>query len=203
MFMAPNITCAMIPDRRVFSTQHLNQIKTKRLLVLSRITNSTSAHCSVTLSLSGFHRTPKERCLVAFLERWQFCLIDRRTKDVKHVAFLYSLRQYADKAANRLWNRDRLPPYPFGTLWSEDGGENVAIIPTNVTWSNVGELSWSSLFLVHVLHKGDVTRDNSQRRFLRNAALQHCCDIVSSGCNIVPTLQRFVVLKIVIANRFL
>ena len=26
--------------------------------------------------------------------------------------------------------------------------------------------------------------------FWSNAALQHCCDIVSNGCNIVPTLQR-------------
>ena len=25
--------------------------------------------------------------------------------------------------------------------------------------------------------------------FQRNTALQHCCDIVSNGCNIVPTLQ--------------
>ena len=34
-----------------------------------------------------------------------------------------------------------------------------------------------------------------------NTALQHCCDIVSSSYNIVPTLQRFVALKIVAANR--
>ena len=112
---------------------------------------------------------------------------------------LHSLRQYVDKSANRPWNGDRLPPYLFGTLRSKDGGENVAIIPTNLTWSNVGELSWSSLS--HVSHKGDITRDDSQWRFLRNETLEHCCDIVSSGCNIVPTLQHFVVLKIVIANR--
>ena len=37
--------------------------------------------------------------------------------------------------------------------------------------------------------------------FLRNTALQHCCDIVSNGCNIVPALQRCVALKIVVANR--
>ena len=35
----------------------------------------------------------------------------------------------------------------------------------------------------------------------RNTALQHCYDIVSNGSNIVPTLQRCVVLKIVVANR--
>ena len=29
-------------------------------------------------------------------------------------------------------------------------------------------------------------------RASRNTALQHCCDIVSNGCNIVPTLQRCV-----------
>ena len=33
-----------------------------------------------------------------------------------------------------------------------------------------------------------------------NTALQHCCDIVSNDHNIVPTLQRCVVLKIVIAS---
>ena len=37
--------------------------------------------------------------------------------------------------------------------------------------------------------------------FKGNTALQHCCDIVSNGCNIVPTLQRCVALKIVVANR--
>ena len=31
--------------------------------------------------------------------------------------------------------------------------------------------------------------------------LQHCCDIVSNGYNIVPALQRSVALKIVVANR--
>ena len=36
---------------------------------------------------------------------------------------------------------------------------------------------------------------------LRITALQHCCGIVSNGYNIVPTLQRCVVLKIVVANR--
>ena len=35
----------------------------------------------------------------------------------------------------------------------------------------------------------------------RNTALQHCYDIVSNGSNIVPTLQRCVTLKIVVANR--
>ena len=33
-----------------------------------------------------------------------------------------------------------------------------------------------------------------------NTALQHCRGIVSNGYNIVPTLQRCVVLKIVVAN---
>ena len=37
--------------------------------------------------------------------------------------------------------------------------------------------------------------------FLRNTALQHCCDIVSNGYSIVPTLQRCVAVKIVVANR--
>ena len=37
--------------------------------------------------------------------------------------------------------------------------------------------------------------------FRHNTALQHCCDIVLNACNIVPTLQRCVALKIVVANR--
>ena len=34
--------------------------------------------------------------------------------------------------------------------------------------------------------------------FQRNAALHHCCDIVSNDCNIVPILQPCVALKIVV-----
>ena len=37
--------------------------------------------------------------------------------------------------------------------------------------------------------------------FERKTALQDCCDIVSNGSNIVPTLQSCVALKIVVANR--
>ena len=36
---------------------------------------------------------------------------------------------------------------------------------------------------------------------IKSTELQHCCDIVSNGYNIVPTLQRCVALKIVVANR--
>ena len=50
------------------------------------------------------------------------------------------------------------------------------------------------------LRKGDVTRDDSQGRFLVHHSLQHCCDIVSNSCNIVPILQRCVALKFVVAN---
>ena len=46
--------------------------------------------------------------------------------------------------------------------------------------------------------KGDVTRDDSQQR---KTALQHCYNIGWNGYNIVPTLQRCVALKIVVANR--
>ena len=35
--------------------------------------------------------------------------------------------------------------------------------------------------------------------FYLNKALQHCCDIFSNSYNIVPTLQRCVALKIVLA----
>ena len=37
--------------------------------------------------------------------------------------------------------------------------------------------------------------------FQRNTALEHCWDNESNGCNVVPTLQRCVALKIVFANR--
>ena len=37
--------------------------------------------------------------------------------------------------------------------------------------------------------------------FQRNTALQHCCDIVSKSYNGVPPLQRWVALKIDVANR--
>ena len=51
------------------------------------------------------------------------------------------------------------------------------------------------------LLKGDATRDDYNDDFKRNTTLQHCCDIVSNGHNIVPVLQRCVALKIVVANR--
>ena len=70
--MAPNITCAMIPDRGVLSAQHLNQTQNRKLVVLFRIANGTSAHCSVTFPLLGFHSTPKRWCLVAFLNGGNF-----------------------------------------------------------------------------------------------------------------------------------
>ena len=53
------------------------------------------------------------------------------------------------------------------------------ILDRIVTWIHVNE-SYSN-----------VTRDDLQK------ALQHCCDIVSNGYNIVPTLQRCVAVKIV------
>ena len=37
--------------------------------------------------------------------------------------------------------------------------------------------------------------------FWHNRALQHCWDIALNACNIVPTLQRCVALKMVVANR--
>ena len=37
--------------------------------------------------------------------------------------------------------------------------------------------------------------------FQPNTALQHCCDIVLNGYNIVPALLHCVALKIVVANR--
>ena len=120
------------------------------------------------------------------------------------MAFLHSLRQYADKAANSQTVKQRSSAtLPIWDLKIRRRRRKRLDVSSNLTGSNVGELSWSSLSLVYVLHVGDVTRNDSQRRFLRNVAWEHCYDIVSSGCNIGPTLQRFVVLKIVIMNRLL
>ena len=56
-------------------------------------------------------------------------------------------------------------------------------------------------FYTH-LSIGDVTRNDSQRRFFAQHSITTlCCDIVSNGCNIVPTLLRCVELKIVVVNR--
>ena len=50
--------------------------------------------------------------------------------------------------------------------------------------------------LIKVIHE-TIRNDD----FQRNTALQPCCNIVSNGYNIVPSLQRCVVLIIVVANR--
>ena len=44
--------------------------------------------------------------------------------------------------------------------------------------------------LQQLLYEGDVTRNNSQQRFLaqHSITVQHCCDIVSNAYNIVQTL---------------
>ena len=36
--------------------------------------------------------------------------------------------------------------------------------------------------------------------FQHNRALQHCCNIESNGCNVVPTFQSCVALKAIVAN---
>ena len=50
--------------------------------------------------------------------------------------------------------------------------------------------------LIKVIHE-TIRNDD----FQRNTVLQHCCDIVLNGYNIVPALQRCVALKIVVPNR--
>ena len=55
-----------------------------------------------------------------------------------------------------------------------------------------GELKSLKLMLHETIQNDD---------FQRNTALQHCCNIVSNGYNIVPTLQRCVTQRIVVANR--
>ena len=50
---------------------------------------------------------------------------------------------------------------------------------------------------VKMMLHGTIRNDD----FWRNATLQHCCNIVSNSSSIVPTLQRFVPLKIVVETR--
>ena len=57
-------------------------------------------------------------------------------------------------------------------------------------------LSWTSPFKV-MLHETIL----AQHRVA--TLLQHWCDIVSNGYNIVPTLQRCVALKVVVANNWI
>ena len=63
------------------------------------------------------------------------------------------------------------------------------------------------LFTVHQHGGDDVNLKTTYytRRFATTTfsatALQHCCDIVSNSYNTVPTLQRRVAKKIVVANR--
>ena len=101
------------------------------------------------------------------------------------------------------------PPKPCGNglVWSKNDCRCVCnkepeICPPNKVWSlcNLRQRRLLSSYLryrILTLFTGNVTRDDSQRRFLAEdrTALQHCCDIVSDGYNIVPTLQRCVALK--------
>ena len=120
------------------------------------------------------------------------------------MAFLHSVRQCADKAANSQTVKQRSSvTLPIWDLKIRRRRRKCLDFSSNLTGSNVSELSRSLSSLVYALHIGDVTRNDWQRRFLRNAAWEHCYDIVSSRCNIGTTLQRFVVLKIVIINRLL
>ena len=50
----------------------------------------------------------------------------------------------------------------------------------------------------HDLYKGDITRGRFSTVIFSTT---HCCDIVLNSYNVVPTLQRCVSLKIVVANR--
>ena len=69
------------------------------------------------------------------------------------------------------------------------------------------ELMSDLLFTVHQHDADDVNVKTTYltRRFATTTfsatALQHCCDTVSNSYNTVPTLQRRVALKIVVANR--
>ena len=61
-------------------------------------------------------------------------------------------------------------------------------------------LSFAVSFPFKMMLHGTIRNDD----FQRNTALQHCCDIEWNGCNVVPTFQRCVALKmtkITVANR--
>ena len=78
--------------------------------------------------------------------------------------------------------------------------ETIALIFFPLSSINNGQTLSDNLFiLLHfkvMLHETICNDD-----FQHDTALQHCCDIVSNGYNIVPALQRYVTLKIVVANR--
>ena len=50
-----------------------------------------------------------------------------------------------------------------------------------------------------MMFHGTVSSDD----FQHNSVLQHCCNIESDGCNVVPTFQSCVVLKAIVANHFM
>ena len=50
------------------------------------------------------------------------------------------------------------------------------------------------------MYKGNITRDDSQRRFLAQHSVATLFGMITIAYNIVPTLQRCVALKIVVAN---
>ena len=66
------------------------------------------------------------------------------------------------------------------------------------TFKKRWQLYWDNLRMTKVMLHETVFRNDD---FSRNTALQHCCDIVSNDYNIVPTLQRFDALKLVVVNR--
>ena len=39
--------------------------------------------------------------------------------------------------------------------------------------------------------------------FQHNRVLQHCCNIESNGCSVVPPFQSCVALKVIVANHFM
>ena len=46
-----------------------------------------------------------------------------------------------------------------------------------------------------------LTHETTQRRILEQHSYWRCCDIVSNGYNIIPTLQRCFARKVIVTNR--
>ena len=74
-----------------------------------------------------------------------------------------------------------------------------------IFFENTRKKKFNSNFVLVLKSKGDVTREDSQQRFLAQhrvvALLRHCFEWGLHCSNIAPTLQRCVSLKLVVANR--
>ena len=94
------------------------------------------------------------------------------------------------------WKTERDKKQKRSILLEEKHENFIAMVKVRRSVKKVNRNTYNIPFIKVVLQ--DTIRNDD---FYRNTALQHCCDIVSNGYNIVPALQRCVVLKIIVANR--